>query len=324
MRETTMSEASKDLVRRLDHVIIRVHDPYYEKLHTIFSETFDLPESWPVNEQPGFRSGGVFAGNVDLEILHVGAAGLPADTGGTEAHLYGTVFEAAGSFDDLDKDLETLAERGIPYIPSPYVGGQGDKAETWWMNIFLGDLLGSTAWMKVFFTYKRVLSDSLWLQLASRGTGSGAAGAKFLFDKVYPYGTVFLVKYNPVWRDIDAEREGRMQALQSKEGGGLGLVGVQSVELGLEDFDKQYGSWARLLAGHPQVGEATWQVGDGPLIRAVPDSESRVRSMVWEVRSLERAEAFLRGQGMMGEAGHGTIQVEPTSLFGLDIQLVAA
>jgi hypothetical protein len=315
---------SRELVRRLDHVIIRVHDPYYRKLHDIFSEAFDLPESWPVNEQPGFRSGGIFAGNVDFEILHVGEAGLPSDSGGTEAHLYGTVFEAAGDFDDLDKDLATLAERGIPYVPSPYVRRQGDRAETWWMNVFLGDLLGSTPWMKVFFTYKRVLSDSLWLQLASKGTGSSPAGAKFLFDKVYPEGTVFLVKYNPVWRDIDAERKSRMEALQSREGGSLGLVGVQSVELGLEDFDRQLRSWTKLLAGHPQVGEAAWQVGDGPLIRAVPDSESRVRSMVWEVRSLERAEAFLRGQGMMGEADHDHIQVEPTLLFGLDIQLVAA
>ena len=319
-----MSETSRELVRRLDHVIIRVHDPYYRKLHTIFNETFDLPQSWPVNEQPGFRSGGIFAGNVDLEILHVGDAGPPADSGGTEANLYGAVFEAAGPFDDLDKDLTTLAERGIPYIPSPYVGGQGDKAETWWMNIFLGDLLGSTAWMKVFFTYKRVLSDSLWLQLAAKGTGNNPAGAKFLFDKVYPHGTVFLVKYNPVWRDIDAERKARTESLQSREGGSLGLVGVRSVELGLEDFDRQRRSWNKLLDRHPQVGEATWQVGDGPRIHAVPDSESRVRSMVWEVRSLERAEAFLREQGMMGEAGQDSIQIEPTSLFGLDIQLVAA
>jgi hypothetical protein len=319
-----VSETNRELVRRLDHVIIRVHDPYYEKLHTLLSKTFELPESWPVNEQPGFRSGGVFAGNVDLEILHVGEAGLPADFGGTEAKLYGTVFEAAGRFDDLEKDFATLADRGIPYIPSPYIGGHGDKAETWWMNVFLGDLLGSTAWMKVFFTYKRVLSDSLWLQLASKGTGNNPTGAKFLFDKVYPNGTVFLVKYNPVWRDIDSERKARSKALQSKKGGGLGLVGVQSVELGLEDFDRQRRSWTELLAGHSQVGEATWQVGDGPLIRAVPDSESRVRSMVWQVRSLEQAEGFLRAQGMMGEARNGRIQVEPTLLFGLDIQLVAA
>ena len=324
MGEIEVPERNRSLVRRLDHVIIRVHDPYYDKLHTMLAETFDLPESWPVNEQPGFRSGGIFAGNVDMEILHVGDAGLSTDFGGTEARLYGTVFEAAGSFDDLDRDFTALAERDIPYIPSPYVRGKGEKAETWWMNVFLGDLLGSTAWMKVFFTYKRVLSDSLWLQLASQGTGNNPAGAKFLFDKVYPNGTVSLVKYDPVWRDIDAEREARAEALRDREGGNLGLVGVRSIELGLEDFERQRTSWAQLLASHPQVGEATWQVGDGPVIRAVPDSESRVRSMVWQVRSLERAEGFLRGQGMMGEAGDGRIQVDPSSLFGLDIQLVAA
>jgi hypothetical protein len=319
-----VSEMGRELVRRLDHVIIRVHDPYYQKLHAMLAKTFGLPESWPVNEEPGFRSGGIFAGNVDLEILHVGEDGPLANSGGPEARLYGTVFEAAGAFDDLDRDLAALAERDIPYIPSPYVGRKGDRTETWWMNIFLGELLGSTAWMRVFFTYKKVLSDSLWLQLAAKGTGNNPAGAKFLFDRVYPNGTVFLVKYNPTWRDIDAERQARAEVLQAREGGSLGLVGVKSVELGLEDFESQRLSWDQLLASHPKVGEATWQVGDGPVIRAVPDSESRVRSMVWQVQSLDRAEGFLRGQGMMGEAGDGRIEVEPSSVFGLDIQLVAA
>lgn len=311
------------VVRRVDHVIIRVDDPYYDQLYALLSETFQLPTPWPINEQPGFKSGGIFAGNVDFEILRVAPNGADAQAASPEAEIYGVVFEAYSAFADYRDDLGELAERGVPYIPTPYVvDSDGGQTDTWWVNIFLGRLLGSNRWMDLFFLYKRLIPDSLWLRLASSGFGNNQAGARFLFDKVYANGIVFLVKYNPTWRDIDAERDDNARQLRSREGGPLGVTRVKSIEVGLRDFAALRTRWQALLAPHTAVDESTWQVGDGPAIRLVPDSRNKIRSMVWQVGSLERAEAFLRSQGMFGGANDGEIVVDPAALFGLDIRLV--
>lgn len=44
------------------------------------------------------------------------------------------------------------------------------------MNEFLGRLLGSNPWMDLFFGYKRLVSDSLWLRLSPVGPSNNQAG----------------------------------------------------------------------------------------------------------------------------------------------------
>lgn len=53
------------IVRQLDHIVIRVSD--VRPLHTLLSETFQLPVSWPIQSFPSFMSGGIALGNVNSE-----------------------------------------------------------------------------------------------------------------------------------------------------------------------------------------------------------------------------------------------------------------
>lgn len=314
----------RPLVHRVDHVIIRVDNPgAYADLYGVLSETLQLPTPWPVNQQPGFKSGGIFAGNVDFEILQVGRTTDPTPPRAPDARLYGVVFENQGPFDAFHDDLKLLRQRGIPYLPSPYaVEGPDGEPETVWTNIFVANMLGSNLWMRLFFLYKRLITDRVWLRLAASGSANNEQAARFLFNQVYPNAIVFTVKYDPEWRDIEAERRESEAALAERDGGALGLRRVQTIVLGSDEPAVTRSQWNTLLRPWPATGGDTWRVGDGPAIQVVSDTRKRLKCLIWEVASLDRATEFLRDQDMLDGSADGAARIDPASLFGLDIRLV--
>src|SRR2546421_3749731 len=140
---------AKPLVQQVDHIIIRVNASSSDPLFSLFSDTFQLPVVWPLASYPAFKSGGIFAGNVNLELLTVGSQPVGSARPTTGAHLYGLAFEPY----PLSENLQELARRAIPYLPPiPYVQkNAAGKQATVWTNVFLGNFLGSNAWMKAAF-----------------------------------------------------------------------------------------------------------------------------------------------------------------------------
>src|SRR4051794_33295109 len=120
----TQTPSEMPVVRRIDHLIIRVDDSRYDAFYSLFADTLRLPTPWPPTEESTLRSGGIFAGDVDLEILYV-----PADHITDQAQLYGVVFEA------WDEKAAGLAQRGFGYLPLAYQQKEAGKpAKLLWMN----------------------------------------------------------------------------------------------------------------------------------------------------------------------------------------------
>jgi len=86
--------------KKVDHVAIKCSDP--EALFKVFTETLGLPVAWPFSSYPGFETGGVQAGNVNIETLRYGP---PDDTG---TSLYGIVLEPY----PLDEAMDEFDARG--------------------------------------------------------------------------------------------------------------------------------------------------------------------------------------------------------------------
>ena len=315
--------AGQPLVRRIDHLVIRVDDPAYDRLYALLNNTLALPAPWPIVQHPGFKSGGIFAGNVDLEILRVGQTSPSGPDPAAQARLYGIVFEGQRPFDQFETSFQDLARRGIGYIPAPYVQRAEDgEPKTLWTNVFLRNMLGSNMQMKLLFGIKNVLGDGRWLRMSARSSSSGETASRFLFDKVYRYGIISQVKYNPAWRDIDNERRQSAASLAARRGGPLGVQAVQSVVLGVTNRYAALVRWDRLLQPHPRATNDSWQIGDGPAMHIVPDTQDRIRSMVWRVRSLSGAMNFLLDQELLGAIGKDELILDPAKLFGLEIRLV--
>lgn len=82
------------IVECVDHLMIRVVDSVYEQLFSLLTETLQLPITWPINDAtPGFKTGGVFAGNINLEIFQSGTQQRLLSPEPSQAQFYGIVFE---------------------------------------------------------------------------------------------------------------------------------------------------------------------------------------------------------------------------------------
>jgi hypothetical protein len=292
------------LVSRIDHLTIRIDDARYDQLFAAFAETLGLPVAWPVaerypNQQLGFKSGGIAAGNINLEIFRAGVVAPP------QAQLYSIAFEPARP---LEQSLQALDARGIPHLPPLAVPQDvfGEVGKLWTL-VMLGDLLGADL--------------SRFPPLQRGATGHSVLALRF--DEALRAGMVFLCAYNTALYDPAAEREKKQAELQATQGGPLGFVQVREVVVGAMNLAPAHAHWYRLLDPWPVTPlPLRWQLSEGPTIRLVPAPHDGVLALVWQVASLERAAAFLRERGLLGSRSAQHIAVDPAALLGVEVRLV--
>ncbi len=313
MQSSVIPNSTTPVVRRIDHLIIRIDENQYDELYAFFADTLRLPTPWPPTEHPTMRSGGIFAGNVDLEILYV-----PTDPVIHQAQLYGVVLEAWG------ENSDALATRGFSYLPTAYTHKEMGKPPTLLrMNYFLESFWQRNAWQTLLFGLKKLIPDSLWLKGSSRSQGNPEP-FRWIFNKVYHQGIVFLVRFNPAWRDIDAVRRIGKTQLEMRSGGTLGLIRVKEVAVGTTQLTQSSARWRKLLRPAVEETGLCWQVGDGPSLRVITAERDGIHHMVWEVASLADAQAALASLGLLGSVMPDEVTLDPAKCFGLDIRLVEA
>lgn len=132
-------ERPEPLVKKVDHVVILSNDP--RQLFKLLTETLGLPIAWPFTEYPGFASGGVQMGNVNIETIHFDKDSKPLYPGapplyreGSRASLFGIVLEPY----PLAAITGELQSRGAsPGAPSDMMGEYGGRPVKLWTSVFL-------------------------------------------------------------------------------------------------------------------------------------------------------------------------------------------
>jgi hypothetical protein len=311
-------DASRPVVKQLDHVIARVGEP--RALFSLLTETLGLPVAWPLQSYPSFQSGGVALGNLYLEILQCG----PRRTRHA-GRLCALAFEAA-PIEEADREL---SRRRLPHTPpAPYAErGAGGKGRKIWSNVVLGKLLGGDPLLDATILFSR-------LPGAARLSDAGAGGAlnRWQMDMIMRRNFVFLVEFyyenfgeRPHWSEFAGHGEKRahdLAALRARGGGALGLRRVKEVVAGVKDFGAARERWRRLYAPAAERGEGVWEVDDGPAVRLVAAESDSIRALVLEVESLERAETFLREGALLGAVEAGQVRLDQAQVEGLDLRLV--
>jgi hypothetical protein len=310
---------TKPLVKQVDHLMIRVDDASSQRLFSLLSETLQFPVAWPLTSYSSFKSGGIFAGNVNLEFLTVGSQLVGPSRPPSSAHLYGCAFEPY----PLSESFQELARRAIPHlpaIPSLQKNAAGQPV-TVWTNVLLGNLLGSNAWMKAAFGLGKMLPAQL-LTRASSHSAASTRSATILFDHVYRDGMMFLCEYNKEIHDVEQARAAAHATLRSRQGGPLGLEAIQEIIIGVRDLAVVEPRWQKLLAPTAPSGEALWQLGKGPAIRLIQQERNGLQALVWKVTSLAQAKRVLSEKGLLGTVLQQQITLAPSKVQGLDIRLV--
>jgi catechol 2,3-dioxygenase-like lactoylglutathione lyase family enzyme len=126
--EPQAREATRQPIRRIDHIMIRVQDP--RELYAFFTEVLELPVAWPlISPRTGVSTGGVSFGNVNIEAIQFPGQQDPGP------RLMGIAFEPS----PLNEALAELDRRRITYgEPRPLVSTEADgSSRTQWTNVTL-------------------------------------------------------------------------------------------------------------------------------------------------------------------------------------------
>jgi hypothetical protein len=309
----------RSIVRQVDHLLIESAKP--EELFALLSETLALPVTWPMAEHVGFKSGGVSAGNVNLEVL------APMGPPSTPVRLHGIAFDPSpltealalpatwpmaehvgfksGGVSAGNVNLEVLAPMGPPWTPVRLHGIAFDPSP---LTEALAELDA------------RDLPHSGLVPYRAPGAQEGEPLWTWVHFPHWGDSLVFLCAYRP-----DAHtKDSRRVALDARGGGTLGLAGVTEVTVGAAQFEEAVDYWARLLAPAPSAARGVWQAGEGPAIRLVAHDRNTLLVITLAVASLDSARKAIEGAGLTVHDGDGGLQLAGELVEGLDIRLVEA
>jgi hypothetical protein len=123
---------SVGVVQQVDHILLATEHP--KEIYDFMVKEMKLPIAWPYQEYSGFSSGGVSAGNVNLEALVFNPARID-----TPSKIIGIAFEPQGSTEQI---LAELNQRHIGHSqPEPFEMGSGEKKSKLWTTMRLPDML---------------------------------------------------------------------------------------------------------------------------------------------------------------------------------------
>jgi hypothetical protein len=309
-------EETTPIIKRVDHIAIKIDGPAYEQLFQLFTELFRFPIAWMTGSYPPFKSGGIFAGNVNLDFLqfeNAATSGPPS--------LAGLALEPYG----LEESLLHLKQRNISYlppIPFAYADENGERV-TYWTTVILGNLLGNSQWLNAFSLMSKAVPSQIWQRATSNAAAIVNARTISLLERALGNGMVFLCEYNPQRYAIAEDRAANQAVLRARNGGPLGLEAVKEIVIGATDFATTNVYWHNLFVPEPALQNGRWQIGDGPAIRLIAHEQNGLLRMVWRVSSLEKARIFLAEQDMLGQVQEQQIRIAPEKVAGLDIRLVS-
>ncbi len=311
------------IMKCIDHIVIRVDDTNFSTLFSLLYDTFQLPVAWPVLVQPSFKSGGIFAGNINLEIIRYGPPqNVPTSTTPSDARLFSIVFELASP----TESLRELKKRRIPHTPAlSYTQPEaeaGDKKIVMWKSVILGNLLGNSPLANLFIALTKLVPSRAFANASSRETFGRSSLASKLMERAFSNGIIYTVEYNREFVDVDAWHVTNKEALNTRQGGPLGLISVKEVIIGMADFEGSRKRWQNLLAPAPEDAPGRWPIGDGPAIHLIPHDRDAIVALVLKVASLEKAKVFLAEKGLLGTTSEQEIRIAPEKIRGLDVRLV--
>jgi hypothetical protein len=133
---------------------------------------------------------------------------------------------------------------------------------------------------------------------------------------------ILLYEYSPVFLNVHVRRNQLAGQMVLRKGGPLGVLSVGEIVIASTESGRDASIWQRLFDPVQPVAPGLWKVGNGPAIRLVPGSSTRIERMTLAVDSLEQARTFLRQEKMLGVGGADQLAIDPARVQGLSIRLI--
>lgn len=130
---------------------------------------------------------------------------------------------------------------------------------------------------------------------------------------------VSMFEYSSQFLNMEVRRKQFGNRLTLNGGGPLGIVSMDTIVLESAEPEKKEEEWARFVKNRQADGRL--QPEEGPAFGIVPGKYEGIQKIVFKVKSLAVAEAFLRKKKMLGSRSKEELLFAPAAVQGLKISL---
>ena len=292
------------LIRGIDRILIHAQD--VERVFARFRHEFGLPVASPLADCGLLVSGGLYAGNMIIEVGRFAGLGLPG------TWLYGLGF---APWEPTVKMVEGLRSRKVSHAPPLILNYESPLAMQPTLTALRNLLDGQP---NAAFWFGRPGGGNTRVGRALSGLRTWMVGTEAgskTFSMLLGSSLVFLCDNhgNPYQARINELRATWRAARQI---GPYGITGVAGVDL---EVSTNLAGWKRLLDRSDLAADSVHSFGKGPLLRFHPGSGNRLLGIEFACTDLPSMTQRLREQRSLLSADERRVTLSPDRMDGLTI-----
>ncbi len=297
-------DMTQSLIRGIDRVLIQTQD--VERVFGRFRHEFGLPVVWPITDCGLLTSGGLYAGNMTIEIGRFAGFGLP-----------GTCFYGLGlaPWQPTWETVKGLASRKVPHAP-PVTLHYEDSIATRSTFTFLRDLLDGEPHTP-FWLGQRLGGDTrIGRALSTLSTWMvGTDVGSMTFSKLLGSSVVFLCE-NHIGRRQERLAELRASWQRTQQSRPFGITGIAAVDV---EVAINTAGWGRLLDRPDLDTNSIHSFSMGPRLRFHPGGGNRLLGIEFSCADLESTTQKLIEKRSLAPTEDRRITLPPGRMDGLTI-----
>jgi hypothetical protein len=132
--------------------------------------------------------------------------------------------------------------------------------------------------------------------------------------------TIFLYEYGKAFLRVEARRQQWGNRFALNNGGPLGILSVREIIISAKNLETDTAAWDQLLEKKTLTESQNNETG--PAIRLIAGSIDQISEIVFTIKSLDRAKAFLEENRLLGTSSSRGISIKPSKVQGLKIRLM--
>lgn len=295
---------TESLILGIDRILIHTQD--VERVFGRFRYEFGLPIAWPITDCGLLLSGGLHAGNMNIEIGRLTGFGVP-----------GTWFYGLGLAPSQPtwETTNGLRSRKVLHTP-PVTLRYEEPVATRSTLTFLGNLLDGQPNTPFWLGRPWGGDTRICRALAALSTWMvGTEAGSMMFSKLLGSSVVFICD-NQIDRHQERFTELKANWRRARQSGPYGITGIAAVDI---ELATNTASWGRLLDRPDLNTSSTHSFSMGPQLRFHPGVGNRLLGIEFSCGDLEStAQKLIEKRSLVPTVG-SRITLAPDRMDGLTI-----
>jgi|GEM_PF-2213956 len=297
-------DITQSLIRGIDRVLIHTQD--VERVFARLRHEFGLPVAWPISDCGLLVSGGLHAGNMNIEIGRFAGCGLPG------TWFYGLGLTPSQSTWETVNELASRKVRHAPPVTLCYEEPVATRSTLTFLRNLLDDEPNTPFWFG-----RRLGGDTrIGRSLSALSTWMvGTEAGSKTFSRLLGNSAIFLCD-NHIDRHQERLAELKATWQRTRQNGLYGITGIAAVDI---EVATNIAVWGRLLDRPDLNAHSTHSFSMGPPLRFHPGWRNRLLGIEFSCIDLESTAQKLIEKRWLVPTDDKRVTVIPDRMDGLTI-----